>query len=157
MRGVAQTVYPLHQHVLTMEKAVLSTTDPASGGMERVLTCSFSFTRRHRLLQASQFKKIFSQPDCRATDQSFAMLAVSNGTSQARLGLAVSKRRIKLAVGRNRIKRLVRDSFRLHQQQLSGLDIVVIDRQGADGRDNGELAKALEQLWARLAKKCKSC
>lgn len=85
------------------------------------------------------------------------MLAVCNGTSQPRLGLAVSKRRIKLAVGRNRIKRLVRDSFRLHQQLLAGLDIVVIDRQGADGRDNRELAKALEQLWARLAKKCKSC
>ena len=45
---------------------------------------------------------------------------------QARLGVVVAKRNVKLAVARNRLKRTVRESFRLQQSCLTGLDIVVV-------------------------------
>jgi len=66
------------------------------------------------------------------------------------LGLAVSKRVDKRAVGRNRIKRVIRESFRHHQSQLTGLDLVVIARAGAARADKAELSAALATLWQRL-------
>lgn len=44
----------------------------------------------------------------------------------ARLGVVVAKRNVRLAVARNRLKRFVRESFRLLQANLRGLDVVVV-------------------------------
>lgn len=57
---------------------------------------------------------------------------------------------------RNRVKRLARESFRLHQQQLSDLDIVVMPKAGIDTVPNAELHQQLQFAWQklnRLAKK----
>jgi len=67
------------------------------------------------------------------------------------LGLAVSKRRLKRATSRNRVKRLVRESFRRHQDELRGLDIVVLVKSGLDQVDNPALFDSLERHWRRLA------
>jgi len=48
-----------------------------------------------------------------------------NGTVNARLGLIVPKRFLNRAVDRNRAKRLLREWFRLHQDQLTGRDLLV--------------------------------
>jgi ribonuclease P protein component len=53
---------------------------------------------------------------------------------QARLGLIVGRRAEPKAVGRNYIKRIVRETFRLHQEQIGGEDVVVQLRGGAPGR-----------------------
>jgi len=66
------------------------------------------------------------------------------------LGLAIAKKHVKLAVGRNRIKRVVRDSFRHHQQQLTGLDLVVLARTGTADQSNKRLFSSLEAHWHRL-------
>jgi ribonuclease P protein component len=52
------------------------------------------------------------------------LLAAPNGLDYARLGLIVPKKIISTAVGRNRVKRLIRESFRLNQAELVGLDVV---------------------------------
>lgn len=70
---------------------------------------------------------------------------------EARLGLAIAKKHVKLAVGRNRIKRVIRDSFRHHQQLLMGLDLVVLTRTGAVDQPNKRLFSSLEAHWKRLA------
>jgi ribonuclease P protein component len=49
----------------------------------------------------------------------------ANQLSFARLALIVPKKFVPSAVQRNRIRRLVRETFRLHQAQLAGLDCVV--------------------------------
>lgn len=54
------------------------------------------------------------------------MLARVGEQPQARLGIVVAKRNVKLAVERNKLKRLVRESFRMQQQNLNGLDVVVV-------------------------------
>ena len=69
-----------------------------------------------------------------------------NGTDRNRLGISVSKK-VGNSVVRHRIKRLVKESYRLHEQMFnSGLDIVVIARQGSDACDYASIESALLHL-----------
>ncbi len=86
-------------------------------------------------------------------DAHLTVLARQNGLDHARLGLAISKRMIKTAVGRNRVKRQIRESFRHHQTQLAGLDIVVLSRNAAAQASNLELRNSLQAHWERLLKR----
>lgn len=78
------------------------------------------------------------------------MLARANGLPWARLGLVISGRCARRAVDRHRLKRLVRESFRLHQGRLAGLDVVVIGKPGLAQRSNQEVFASLERHWRRL-------
>lgn len=70
----------------------------------------------------------------------------------ARLGLAISKKHCRQATGRNRIKRVVRESFRQHQAELAGLDIVVINQPAAKGAANRQLFDSMSEHWQRCQK-----
>lgn len=82
----------------------------------------------------------------------FTVLCRSNENRPPRLGLAISKKHCKKATGRNRIKRLVRESFRTHQRQLNGLDVVVINQAAAATTPADELSESLERHWRRCRK-----
>lgn len=82
------------------------------------------------------------------------MLARSNDLAYPRLGLAVSRKVARSAVARNRLKRIVRESFRHHQVDFGGLDVVVMGRVGLVEPDNTVLTAALERHWRRLARSC---
>ena len=81
------------------------------------------------------------------------MKAALNEENSPRLGLAVSRRVNKRAVVRNRIKRVVRESFRMNKEALSGLDIVVVARQAASEADKKELREAIDRHWRQLTEK----
>jgi len=66
--------------------------------------------------------------------------------------LVIGKKSVKLSVERNRIKRQLRETFRHHQMDLAGWDIVVIARKGLADLDNPELAKQFAKLWRRLSR-----
>lgn len=68
---------------------------------------------------------------------------------KARLGLVVAKRVIRQAVHRNRIKRVIRESFRVHQHLLVGLDLVVLVRSELS-EQNQVYDKCLKQQWKNL-------
>ena len=74
----------------------------------------------------------------------------SDAQGQARLGLAIAKKRAKRAVDRNRIKRVARESFRYHQQQLHGCELVIMNRDGAGKVDASTLRSSLDTLMNRL-------
>lgn len=57
---------------------------------------------------------------------------------------------------RNRVKRLARESFRLHQQQLDDLDIVVMPKVGIEAVPNAELHQQLQFAWQKLNRLAKS-
>jgi len=80
----------------------------------------------------------------------FTVHACQNGLQHARLGLTVSRRVSSSAVRRNRLKRLIRESFRHHQVELKGLDIVVVARAQADKTESSALRDALQQHWQSL-------
>ncbi len=114
---------------------------------------SARFPRRARLLTKAHYQHVFSRPE-RSADPCFTVLARPNGLGHPRLGLAVSRKAARRAVERNRAKRLVRESFRYHQQALGSLDLVVIARPGLESRENRALVDSLGRHWVRLIRRC---
>ena len=111
------------------------------------------FARHQRLLKPSEFKHVFARPQ-RQSDSLMTLLARENKLNHARLGLAISKKQLPRAVDRNRIKRIIRESFRVHQDQLVGLDIVIMARSGITALSNSSIFETLDKHWQRLAEKC---
>lgn len=79
------------------------------------------------------------------------MYVMEQDTQRNRIGISVSKK-VGNSVVRHRITRLVRESYRLSETKfVDGLDIVVIARPGAKGRNFFDIDSALLHL-ARLHK-----
>ena len=69
-----------------------------------------------------------------------------NGLGRNRFGVSVSKK-VGNSVVRHRITRLIRESYRLHEDMFnSGLDMAVIARVSAKGRSMAEIESALLHL-----------
>lgn len=113
---------------------------------------SQDFSREKRLLTPRHFKAVFDSPTGKVPGKNLLILARENGLDHPRLGLVIGKKSVKLAVQRNRLKRLMRDSFRLNQHLLAGLDIVVVARKGLGEIENPELHQHFGKLWKRLAR-----
>ena len=111
------------------------------------------FAKQSRLNNPSDFKRAFHSR-ARSVDRYFVTVASKNNLDYARLGMAISRKWVKRAVDRNRIKRLVRESFRKHQEMLAGLDIVVITNKNPGKPTNKEMSDSLQVHWQRLCK-CK--
>ena len=116
------------------------------------LVVSQDFSREKRLLTPRHFKAVFDSPTGKVPGKNLLILARENGLDHPRLGLVIGKKSVKLAVQRNRLKRLMRDSFRLNQQILAGLDIVIVARKGLGEVENPELHQHFGKLWKRLAR-----
>ena len=110
-----------------------------------------SFPKSRRLLNASDFKGVFSNTQYRISHRYFLILATKSTSSTPRLGLVIAKKHIRLAVERNRIKRLIRESFR--QQQLPTVDTIVLARKDLDKLSNRKIESILNELWQKTQKK----
>ncbi|HEX4387774.1 MAG TPA: ribonuclease P protein component [Steroidobacteraceae bacterium] len=86
----------------------------------------------------------------RLGDGFFAVTASSNATGAPRLGLSVAVRVAGGAVERNRIRRIIRESFRLHQEQFPALDLVVSARPKARAAAAPVLRASLAALWKKV-------
>ena len=74
------------------------------------------------------------------------MFVMDNNTETSRLGISVSKK-VGNSVIRHRVKRLIKESYRLHEEMFnSGLDIVVIARNTAKDISYHEVESALLHL-----------
>ena len=116
----------------------------------------FSFPQQLRLKKPAEYKKVFARP-VKSSDTYFTLLAIKNDFDHPRLGLAIAKKNIKKAVHRNVIKRAVRENFRMQQQSLGNLDIVVLARREAVDAPLVLLRKSLERHWLKLVSRCDSC
>ena len=113
---------------------------------------SQDFSRDKRLLTPRHFKAVFDSPTGKVPGKNLLILARENGLDHPRLGLVIGKKSVKLSVQRNRLKRLMRDSFRLNQQAIAGLDVVIVARKGLGEVENPELHQHFGKLWKRLAR-----
>lgn len=78
------------------------------------------------------------------------MQCVDNDRGEARLGMAVGTRAARRAVGRNRLRRLIRESFRMHREELPAVDVLVVARAPAASASNREIFASLERLWREI-------
>ena len=115
----------------------------------------FGFPKTSRLLNAADYKAVFSNAQLKVSCRHFLVLANRTDRSSARIGLVIAKKNVALAVQRNRIKRQLRNTFRHKAELLDKLDLVVLARKGADKLDNKELKVAIDCLWQDLHKKMK--
>lgn len=117
----------------------------------------FAFAPKCRLLTATDFKVVFDHALYKVHQPGFLILATTRNAeySQSRIGIVVAKKKIRRAHERNRFKRLTRESFRLHQQELPVLDIVIMAKQGADRIDNPDLHQELSTAWRMLQHRVK--
>jgi len=111
-------------------------------------TSLYRLQKDNRLLDAAAFGRVFKKAT-RSRDNWFTVLCRENEKGIARLGLAISKKNCRHATGRNRIKRVVRESFRQHQDGLAGLDVVVINQPAARKADNRTLFASMAGHWQR--------
>ena len=117
---------------------------------------STKFSKRQRLLKADDFQAIFSDPQFRASHKYLLVLAKPHCGKEkefARLGLVIAKKHIQLAVARNRVKRLIRESFRLQQHHLRGIDAIVLARRGVDQQSNQVIFNTINKQWLIIRKK----
>lgn len=97
------------------------------------------------LKKNEDFKEIYR------TGKSYAnkyliMYVKKNNNNNNRIGISVSKK-VGNSVIRHRITRLVRESYRLSEDNfVNGLDIIVVARVGAKGKDYSEIQSALLHL-----------
>lgn len=89
----------------------------------------FTLGTRKRIQSAREFKAVYDAA-CRKSSGPLTVYGMPNGRRDCRLGLSIG-RRVGGAVKRNRLKRLLREAFRMSQQDWvrpggSGYDIVVV-------------------------------
>jgi ribonuclease P protein component len=74
------------------------------------------------------------------------MYVKKNNFDYNRVGISVSKK-VGNSVIRHRVKRLIRECYRLSENSInSGLDIIVVARVNAKGRDYSDIESALLHL-----------
>lgn len=107
----------------------------------------YTFPSELRLRKSEEFKMVIETGKKRVFPN-FVVFLRSNELSHPRLGITISKN-IGKAHTRNRIKRLLREYFRLHQNDYkNNMDIVIIARKGASELDYKAVNKELSPLIA---------
>ena len=97
------------------------------------------------LSNSRNFKRVYQFGKSKA-NRFLVMVVLKNGSLRNRLGISVSKK-VGNSVQRHHITRLIRESYRLHEEMLSsGLDIAVIARAPVKDASYYEVEKALLQL-----------
>lgn len=109
------------------------------------------FPNQARLNSRADFRHVFARPAV-SSDRFFRVLSRGNGKDYCRLGMAVSRKVCKHAAGRNRLKRVIRESFRIHRDEMAGKgghDIVVLPSVRAASICNKALFESLRDHWQK--------
>ena len=105
--------------------------------------------KRIKSLRNREFSPVYRSGK-RAADLCFVLYFLENGTDSNRLGITVSKK-IGNSVVRSRVKRIIREAYRLHEQDLlTGLDIVIVARPDAADKKSTDMEVSLMRLAKRL-------
>ena len=113
-----------------------------------------TFSRKLRLRTQAEFDRVY-RAKVFAADDVLVINACASNLPHPRLGLSVSKK-VGNAVARNRWKRLIREAFRLSQDELpAGIDLVARPQKGAKP-ELAAIGKSLVSLARRVAKRAAS-
>lgn len=109
----------------------------------------FGFNKQLRLNQAAEFRQLF-RAGKKLNTHYFAIYHYPNQLTHPRVGLVVAKKAVRSAVKRNQIKRITRESFRLQQEKLVGLDVMIVAYRGIADINKAALRTELERGWLKL-------
>ena len=92
-----------------------------------------------------EFQAVYRNGKSKA-NRCFVMIIKKNDASSNRIGISVSKK-VGNSIVRHRLTRLIRESYRLQEERFRcGLDIIVIARIGAKGKDYKDIVGAMLHL-----------
>lgn len=114
-----------------------------------------NYPRELRLLSGGDFQKVFDAVEIKVPDQRILILSRANGLDHPRIGFIISKKNIRRAVKRNLVRRIIRESFRLNQDNLPAHDMIIMVRKGAGDIDSQALHRLATKSWSRLSNKAK--
>jgi len=110
----------------------------------------FGLDAARRLRRRVEFERLLRQGKRRNLAGYTFYLEQREG-GQPRLGILVTRKHAAEATERNRIKRCIREAFRLEQEALGPVDLLV--RPPYDVRPTGQMIVRLRELLAGLNKK----
>ncbi len=113
---------------------------------------SFKFIKQAKILKTDDFSSVFNLRK-RIAGRHLVMRYRLNELEMARLGLVVSKKTAKLAVQRNYMKRVLRELFRLNQQELPAVDLVIQVQKPFEKLDFIVIKLEFENLLLTLSSK----
>lgn len=89
---------------------------------------SLTWPRERRITRRAEYTACYNGGERLFTKYFVVFARLSGSAGTGRLGLAVTKK-CGNAVARNRIKRVLRSFFRLHQDEMPAMDIVVTPKK----------------------------
>ena len=102
-----------------------------------------------RITKAREYARIFKQ-GTHTHGKFWQIISTPSDNENSSLGLAVSKKIHKRAAERNLLKRLARETFRLNQDNLKGVDLVVMTKNYTKV-DNRMLTADLQSLFSKVS------
>jgi ribonuclease P protein component len=143
---------PADSAVIKSAACQLDHRDPTAEAITLALCEGNTFPRSARLLTAADYACVFKKNQ-RFSDRYWTILVHTDKSMPSRLGLAIAKKRAKRAVDRNKIKRIARESFRAHQHQFIGLQLVVMNRDAATSESTFGLRQSMDLLCRKIIAK----
>jgi ribonuclease P protein component len=107
----------------------------------------FGLDAGRRLARQADFERLLRK-GARRNLAGYTFYIEWRGAGAPRLGMLVSRKHDASSVGRNRIKRCIREAFRLEQQTLGALDVLVRPPYGVSA--SPEMIRRLRGLLASL-------
>ena len=107
----------------------------------------FALDGARRLRQKAEFERLLRQGERRVLE-GYTFFVERRAAGKPRLGMLVSRRHAAAAVDRNRIKRCIREAFRLEQERLGPMDVLVRPPYGRAA--SPEMVSLVRRLLALL-------
>ncbi|HEX2333726.1 MAG TPA: ribonuclease P protein component [Burkholderiales bacterium] len=98
--------------------------------------------------QKAEFEDLLRHGARRNLD-GYTMYVARRDSGAARLGMLISRRHAARAVVRNRIKRCIREAFRLEQERLGPVDVLVRPPYGV--KPSAQMVARLRAIFGRLS------
>jgi ribonuclease P protein component len=107
----------------------------------------FGLDATRRLARKAQFEQLLRQ-GARRNVNGYTFYLARRDAGSARLGMLVSRQHAAASTERNRIKRCIREAFRLEQQRLGALDLLVRPPYGI--KPSSKMISQLRELLVNL-------
>lgn len=115
---------------------------------------SFRFTKPAKLIKTDEFSSVFNFRK-RISAQFLVIHYQPNVQQHARLGLVVGKKTAKLSVSRNYMRRVLREFFRLNQENICDVDLVIRVQKKFDKVDFVLIKQEFDSLIAKINQRIK--